>query len=60
LYRVPDNVLEPADDILVWRCEEIDAATRWLGLDRSKRLRLRPPLKPITLGALACAAEDDR
>jgi len=101
LYRVPDNALEPPDDTLVCRCEEIDAATlraaavlatgpnqvkaftrcgmgpcqgrscgttlericataRGLAPDRVERLRVRPPLKPITLGMLAGVAEEKK
>jgi NAD(P)H-nitrite reductase large subunit len=100
LYRVPDNALQPPDETLVCRCEEIDAATlraaatiatgpnqvkaftrcgmgpcqgrscgpaleqicaRTRGLEpgRVERLRVRPPLKPITLGMLADAVEEE-
>ena len=94
LYRVPDNALQPPDETLLCRCEEISAAdlraaaaiasgpnqvkaftrcgmgpcqarscgmalerlcaeARSLPPERAERLRVRPPLKPITLGELA-------
>ncbi len=40
--------------------EHICAAARGVAPAQAERLRVRPPLKPITLGMLAGVAEDDR
>ena len=40
--------------------EHICATARGVGLDQAERLRVRPPLKPITLGQLAGAAEEKK
>ena len=101
LYRIPDNALDPADETIVCRCEEIDAGAiraaaaigggpnqvkaftrcgmgpcqgrscsatlericalaRGIAPASADLLRVRPPLKPITLGQLARGVEEDR